>query len=404
MNQVKTQRGHQPDYILALGIFVLLGFGLVIMYSISPVLSYKLLGSTSRNYYFFGQILNVGVGLAAWAVASRINYQRWQGWAKLIMVAAIITLVALMVPGLSFEKNGATRWLKLGPASFQPAELLKLATVVYLATWFEKRREAIGTFWDGLMPFAVMLGAAAFVVVVLQRDMGTMLVVAAAATGIYYVAGAKLHHLGALLGSAVALGWLAIITFPHRLERLAAFIDPSKDPTGVGYHINQALIAIGSGGFVGRGLGKSYQIYGYLPEASNDSIFAVIGEEFGFVGSVVLLVVFGLVINRGLKIARTAPDNFSRLLATGITMWFGFQALINIAAMLSLVPLTGIPLPFISYGGSSLVLALIAAGILVNISKYTVNEVADADTRQRGRNSWSYFSSPGNGRRAKVAR
>jgi cell division protein FtsW len=249
-----------------------------------------------------------------------------------------------------------------------------------------------------------MLAAASVVVIVLQRDMGTMLVLAASAVGMYYIAGALLPHMIALLASAAAFGWLAIITFPHRLERLTAFLDPSHDPTGVGYHINQALIAIGSGGWFGRGLGKSYQIYGYLPEASNDSIFAVIGEEFGFVGSVLLVAVFALMVYRGLQIARQAPDNFSRLLATGITLWFGFQAFINISAMLALVPLTGIPLPFISYGGSSLVVSLLAAGILLNISKFTVKEVSHADTRQRGRNGWSHFANPSNGRRAKVAR
>ncbi len=400
----KVVRGHQPDYVLAVSIFALLGFGLVIMYSISPVLSYKLLGSTSRNYYFYGQLLNVAIGLVAWGIIGRINYQYWKSLAPTLMVVALLALVALLVPGLSFAKNGATRWLKLGPASFQPAELLKLATVLYLAAWFERRKDATRTFWDGLVPFSIMLAATAFVLVVLQRDMGTMAVLAVSAVAMYYVAGAKLNHLGSLLIGGLAAGWALILAFPHRVERLATFLDPSKDPTGVGYHISQALIAIGAGGILGRGLGKSLQIYGYLPEAPNDSIFAVIGEEFGLIGSLALVAAFGFMIYRGLRVARNAPDTFSRLVATGITLWLGVQALVNIAAMLSLVPLTGIPLPFISYGGSSLVISMIAAGVLLNISRYTVKEESHADNRQRGRDGWSRFAGTGAARRAKVAR
>ncbi|MBW3538558.1 putative lipid II flippase FtsW [Candidatus Parcubacteria bacterium] len=402
--QPKPLRGHQPDYVLALGVFVLLALGLVMMYSISPVLSYKLLGSTTRNYYFFGQMLNIAVGLVGWIVAAKIDYRRWRKLSPLLMLVAVVMLLLLLVPGLSITEKGATRWLKLGPASFQPAELAKLAAILYLAVWFERRKEAIRTFWDGLVPFAVMLAAISFVIVVLQRDMGTMLVLALATSGIYFVAGGKLSHLMALATSALALVWLAIISFPHRVERLSTFLDPSKDPTGQGYHIGQALIAIGSGGIWGLGLGKSIQIYGYLPEAANDSIFAIIAEEFGLLGALVVLGLFGLLAYRGFKIARAAPDSFARLTAVGISLWLFFQAIINIAAMLSLVPLTGIPLPFISYGGSSMLLSLIGTGILLNISKYTIEEVRHAHSGERGRNGWTHFAVAGNGRRVKVAR
>jgi cell division protein FtsW len=397
-------RGHQPDYILALTVFALLVFGLVMIYSISPVLSYKLLNSTSRNYYFLGQLMNVGIGLVAWMVAYRINYKTWNTWSGVLMMVSVLALLALFVPGLNFEKNGATRWLRLGPASFQPAELLKLTAIFYLSTWFERRKDDVKSFWDGLFPFAVMIGAASFVLVVLQRDMGTMMVLVAAAVGMYYIAGASLKHLAALAAGGLTLGWLAIIAFPHRVERITAFLNPDQDPTGVGYHIKQALIAVGSGGLLGRGLGKSLQIYGYLPEAANDSIFAVIGEEFGLLGGLVILALFGILVYRGLKIAAAAPDPFSRLVAIGITLWLGSQALINIAAMLSLVPLTGIPLPFISYGGTSLIFGLVGAGILLNISKYTVKEATHADSRERGRNGGSYYANLGNRRSPKIAR
>jgi cell division protein FtsW len=182
------------------------------------------------------------------------------------------------------------------------------------------------------------------------------------------------------------------------------FLNPEHDATGQGYHINQALIAIGSGGIFGLGLGRSIQVYGYLPEAANDSIFAIIAEEFGLLGSIGILLAFGVLVYRGLQVARSAPDMFARLVATGISLWLLFQAMINVGAMLALVPLTGIPLPFISYGGTSLIISLFGAGILLNISKYTVREVSDASSRQRRGDSRPYFANAGNQRRIKVAR
>jgi cell division protein FtsW len=383
---ISVARAHRPDYIFALSVFVLLAFGLIMMYNINPALSQKLLGNVDAGYYFRGQLINIGVGLVAWFVASQIYYLRWRRWAPYLLIFAILALLALMVPGLSEAKNGATRWLRLGPASFQPAELLKLAMVLYLAAWFEKRGDELRSFWDGVVPFTVMMLLASVVVVVFQRDLGTMMVMAMAAIGMFYVAGMRLRHLALVLGVGLVSGWLAILAFPHRLARLASFIDPSKDATGSGYQITQALLAVGSGGILGTGLGKSIQIYGYLPEASNDSIFAVVGEEFGLVGALLLVGLFGLLVYRGIKIAMAAPDLFSRLVASGITLVLLFQAFINIAAMLSLVPLTGIPLPFISYGGSSLVIMLFFAGILLNISRYTVGESAQGERRVVGTN------------------
>lgn len=397
-------RAHKPDYVLAMVAFILLAFGLVMIYSISPVLSFKLLGSTKRNFYFFGQLANVAVGLVVWVLAARVNYRMWKRYAPWMLVVAIISVACLAIPELSFTKNGATRWLKLGPLSFQPAEALKLAFIVYLAVWIEKRGEEIRGFWEGLFPFCLMLLSASFVIVVLQRDMGTMMVLALAAMGMFYAGGATYRQLATLLVAGAASGWLAIITFPHRLSRWATFLDPSKDPSGSGYHVTQALIAIGSGGLFGMGLGRSIQVYGYLPEAANDSIFAIIAEEFGLIGSMLLIGLFGLLVYRGLKVAKTAPDQFSRLMAVGISLWLLFQALINIAAMLALVPLTGIPLPFISYGGSSLVFSLIGVGILLNISKYTVKEGKNAHSGERRRYGWAHIANTGNGRRVKAVR
>lgn len=404
MRPTTAMRGHQPDYVLALLVFILLSIGMVMMYSMSPVLSHKLIGSAERNYFFYSTLGNIAVGLLAWLVAANINFQVWKRWAPILLVGAIFTMALLFIPGLSFAKNGATRWLKIGPLSFQPAEALKLAAVLYLGVWLEKKGDRLKNFWEGLMPFSIMLFSSCFVLVALQRDMGTMMVLALTAMGMYYVGGAKLSHAVGLLGTAAVLGWISIITFPHRMARFSTFLNPERDPTGHGYHVNQALIAIGSGGLFGVGLGKSIQVHGYLPEAANDSIFAIIAEEFGYVGSVLTLLVFGLLIYRGFRVAKYAPDSFSRLVALGISLWLLFQTIINVAAMVSLVPLTGIPLPFISYGGTSLLFSLVAAGILLNISKYTIREVANEGTGERRRNGWSYFSNSSNGRRVKVAR
>jgi cell division protein FtsW len=401
----KPARGHRGDYILALCVFMLMAFGLIMMYNINPALSQKLLGQVDSGYYFRGQLENIVAALFAWAVATNISYQRWRGLALPLLIGALLSVLLLMIPAFSFSKNGATRWLKLGPASFQPAELLKLALIVYLAAWFERRQDELKSFWDGVLPFGIMLFVTSIIVVIFQRDMGTMMVLALAALGMFYVAGIRLQHLLLILSAGIAAGWLAIITFPHRLSRLMVFLDPGKDANGGGYHISQALIAIGSGGIFGLGLGKSIQIYGYLPEASNDSIFAIIGEEFGLLGAVIVIGLFGIIVYRGIEVARKAPDMFGRLVATGITLIIMFQAFINIAAMLSLVPLTGIPLPYISYGGSSLVIMLFATGILFNISKYTVNnEEAYADNRQRRGDGRPHLSSPGSRRRLKTAR
>jgi cell division protein FtsW len=316
----------------------------------------------------------------------------------------VVGLLALLVPGLSHSSHGATRWIGIGPLTVQPAEFLKLALILYLAAWFERHQNDIGSLWDGVVPFTIMVGAACFVIVMFQRDMGTMMVLALAAVGMYFAAGMKWRHLGALFAGGLVAGWAAVLAFPHRMSRLATFLDPTRDLTGQGYHVNQALIAIGSGGILGLGLGKSIQVYGYLPEAANDSIYAIIAEEFGIIGSLAIVVLFGTLVYRGLQVARNAPDMFSRLVATGISLWLLFQALINIGAMLALVPLTGIPLPFISYGGTSLVISLFGAGILLNISKFTVREASDANSRQRRGDSRPYFAGSGNMRRVKVAR
>ncbi len=397
-------RGHKPDYVLAVVIFALVAIGMIMIYSISPVLSHKLLGNTDRNFYFYRQARYIFIGALAWMAATSIHYGKWQKWSGPLLGVSLVSLVALLIPGLSIERNGATRWIGIGQASFQPAELLKLALVVYMANWLVKRGNDLRKLHEGLIPFSIILGVVSLALLVLQRDMGTMVVLAGMLVGMYFIAGMKLSHLGIVLAAGLTTGILAIVTFPHRLARFTTFLDPSKGTAEAGYHINQALIAIGTGGIFGLGLGRSVQVYGYLPEAANDSIFAIIAEEFGLIGSVIVIVLFGILAWRGARIATRGSDPFAKLTAAGITIWMLLQAAVNIAAMLGLIPLTGIPLPFISYGGSSLVITLFATGILLNISKYTISEVAHAHTSERRRNGWPHIANTGNSRRPKIAR
>jgi cell division protein FtsW len=403
-SQAAPVRAHHPDYLLGMGVFALLAIGLVLIYSISPILSQTVGG---KNSYFINQIIYLLLGLVAWAVVSRIPYHAWKHWAPWLMGVSVFFLLLLFTP-LHYSSLGATRWIRIGPLTMQPAELLKFSLIIYLAAWFERRADDLKSFWDGVFPFIVMVGLASFVIVVLQKDMGTMLVVLLSAIGMYFVAGLSWKHLSAVLGLALVLGMLAIAAFPHRVSRITTFThlncQQSAAALGDNYQVCQALLAVGSGGIAGVGLGHSIQVYGYLPEAANDSIFAIIGEEFGLIGAFVIVGLFGFVVYRGLLIAMEAPDLFSRLAATGISLWLLFQALINIGAMLALLPLTGIPLPFISYGGTSLVISLVGVGVLMQISRYTVKEATHADSRERRGNRRTHLADSGYGRRVNIPR
>ncbi|HSX02094.1 MAG TPA: putative lipid II flippase FtsW [Candidatus Saccharimonadia bacterium] len=409
VSAARSLRAHHPDYVIALVIAILLAVGLVMMYSVSPILSQKLTGSVDRNYYFLNQIKYIGAGIVVWIVAASVPYTVWRRYAPTLLGLSIVAMLALLVPGLSTSQNGATRWLHFGSLQFQPAEILKVALILYLAAWFERRAEELRSLWDGVLPFVVMVGAACFVIVVFQRDMGTMAVLAFAALGMFFAAGLRITHLGLLIAAGLGAGLAAIAAFPHRVERVTTFLNLKCDDLAAlasspNYHACQALIATGSGGLFGLGLGRSIQVYGYLPEAANDSIFAIIAEEFGLIGALAVVGLLGYLVYRGLMVARSAPDMFARLVATGISLWLLFQAFINIGAMVSILPLTGIPLPFISYGGTSLIISLFGAGILLNISKYTIREGSDADSRQRRGFGRTHSASARSMRRASVAR
>lgn len=360
---------HSIDKPMFYILLALLAAGLLILASASMVLSVKKSGSLS--YYVLRQLLFGGLGglLALW-IMQRIPYRIWKKLALPLMFISFIFLALLFIPKLSYAVGGARRWLLVGPLSFQPSELLKLTFIIYLASWLTARRQEVAKVSYGLIPFMMMLGIVG-IFLIMQPDLGTLGVIVITSGLLYFLGGGKKSQIATLIILGFVILYFLVQFAPYRLARVTAFLDPSADPQGIGYQINQALIAIGSGGFLGRGYGMSLQKYNYLPEPMGDSIFAVFAEEFGFFGNILLLTIFGLLFWRGLVIARRAPDMFGKLLASGIVLGIMVQAFINMAAISGLMPLTGIPLPFISYGGTSLLITLASIGIVLNISKYT---------------------------------
>jgi len=355
----------KPDKGLILIILALLIFGLIILFSASMVISQERTGKP--YYYFLHQLLYGGViGLIAFFICQKINYKLWKKFSLLIFFAALILSILVFVPQLGFKHGGAQRWIAIGPFFFQPSEFLKLAFIIYLAAFFTKKNV-----FNTLIPFLVITALIGGLMT-LQTDAGTLGLIVVVGFVMYFLSGAKIHQM-AIVAVCYAAAFFSLIKFfPHRMERFITFLNPSIDPQGISYQINQALLAIGSGGIFGKGLGHSIQKYSYLPEVMGDSIFAIAAEEIGFIGIIILIILFILLIFKGLRMTKKIPDEFAKLLACGIVCWFGFQVLINVAAISGLIPLTGIPLPFVSYGGSALVITLAGAGILVNISKHTI--------------------------------
>lgn len=362
----KSSSVHRPDLIFLGLVLGLLGFGAVMVYDASIVSATRDFGD--KFYFVKEQLKWIGIGLAALVVTSQINYRLYQRLALPILGVSFILLLLVFIPGIGFSAYGASRWIDLRLFSLQPAELMKLSLAVFLAAWFAEKRD-LTSLTHGALPVLVLLAVLAGLLLK-QPDLGTFIIIATMVLVVYFIAGARfvyyLAGIPILLGSILVL----ILTSSYRKDRLLTFLDPTTDPQGKGYHINQILLALGSGGLFGTGIGQSRGKFEYLPEVTTDSIFAVIGEELGFIGAVVLISVFAAVIYRGFRIAQAAPDHFGKLLAAGIVSYLAIQAVLNLAAMVALVPLTGVPLPFISYGGSNLVVTLASVGILVNVSKY----------------------------------
>jgi len=357
------------DRSLLITVLILLCIGLLMIASAGVLYGRTRFGDA---YYFFKeQLFGLSVGLILLYVFSCIDYRIWKRFVAPIFLVAVGLLVLVFIPGFGTSIYGAARWIEIGPISFQPSEVMKLAIILYLSAWLSaKTKKKTADFFEGFVPFLTILSIVGFLIIK-QPDTGTLGLIFLISLSIFFASGANLKHIFSLV--LVGLGALAVLIWsaPYRMQRFLVFINPEHDSQGAGYQMTQALLAIGSGGFFGSGLGQSRQKFNYLPEPVTDSIFAILGEEFGFLGTTVIVLLFLFIAWRGFCIARSAPDAFGRLLAVGIVSWIVLQAFINMSAISGLIPLTGIPLPFISYGGTSLAVLLAAVGILLNISKHS---------------------------------
>lgn len=322
-------------------------------------------GSVAFNQFVFGVLGGGGVLL----LVSNIYYRLWRKYAFYLFLLSLILTLAVFIPGLGMTHAGATRWLDIGITTFQPSEFLKIGFIVYLATWLSGVHSKISSFKYGFIPFAGIVGSVGFVML-LQPDTDTFMIMGFAGMAMYLAAGAKWRDIGLITLGAILLIAVIAFTRPYIMDRLTTFMHPEADPLGSGYQIQQSLIAVGGGGVTGRGFGQSIQKFEYLPEQIGDSIFAVYAEEFGFIGSLLLIISFVFLTLRGYKTSTETNDIFGTLLVVGFMTIIITQAFLNIASMIALAPLSGLPLPFISHGGTSLMATLASLGIVLNVSKY----------------------------------
>jgi len=359
-----SESHHKSGYDrVLLGLVILTTLiGILFVYDSSVVIAMR--DFSDRFYFAKEQIKWLVLGWIVFSVFSFISYKSWYRAAVPILMVTIGLLLAVFIPGISVKALGARRWINLGFTILQPAEFAKLALIIYLSAWFSSKER------KRLVPFLFLLGMVVGLIL-LEPDLGTAFIVLMIAILLYFFSGARLMHFLFLVPILFAGVLLLAVVSPYRFARLTSFINPEKDPLGSSYQIRQATLALGSGGIMGVGIGKSRQKYEYLPEANTDSIFAIIGEETGLIGATFVSALYMIILYRGYTIARMATDRFGRFLALGISSWIGLQAMINIAAISALIPLTGVSLPLISYGGSNLVVMLAGLGILMNISKHS---------------------------------
>lgn len=363
-------RKHRPDYMLVVLSALLLVVGLIVVYAISPGLSVQ--KNVGENYFITKQLTAIGLGIVAFTAVALVPFYRWKHLQRPLLIAAVVATIIALVTPLSPEYP-AHRWIRFGGLSLQSVEVVKIALIVGLAAFLEERmkRGEVSDTKKTLKPLMIVLGVIGVVVAVLQRDFGSTAVILAMTAAMAFVAGLPLMRVAQVGGIVVIAFALLVLPFSYRRERIATFMNPESDCQNAGYQACQALIAVGSGGLFGIGLQNSGQAFGYLPEAANDSIFAIVSEKFGFVGATFLICLFALLFTRIKNILERAPDGFSRLMVVGVLAWFSTQAFINIGAMIGLLPLKGITLPFISYGGTSIIFVMAAIGLVFNISRYT---------------------------------
>jgi len=367
MARRRSYKKGSPDFIFMGVVFLLVVFGLVMLASASSDLAKEQFGD---SFYYLRHQITRGLilGILGFIFGMLFPYRKLEQYAVPILVISIILLILVFTP-LGIKVKGSERWVGVGPFSFQPGEIIKLSFIIFLSAWASnKNRDRAKSFVRGLIPFLILIGIVSGLLF-LQPSTTTAVIIGVASVITYFAAGANFRFLAAiLLVGVLAVGLLTYIT-PYRMQRIMGFFDPSSDPLGGTYHINQALLAIGSGGLTGVGFGESTTKLYYLPEPIGDSIFAVIAEEFGFIGSMGIILLFFVFVWRGFLIGKHSRDDFGRLLAFGFTSLIGIQTFINIGAISGLLPLTGVPLPFVSFGGTALAVFLTMSGILVNISK-----------------------------------
>jgi cell division protein FtsW len=356
-----------PDAWLFGVAVVLLSIGVVMVYSASAIVA----ADRFHDPYFFlkKQLFWALLGAGCLWLMLRLDYRRLERWVLPLLVVAGALLVLVLIPPIGQAINGTRRWIRLGPVSFQPAELAKLALVVYLAAFLARKRDALGDFRQGLLPPLAVAGAMAALVLA-QPDLGNCLTLLALTFALLFLGGGRPGHLGLVLTPALPLLALAIWAAPYRLRRITAFVDPWSDPRGSGFQIIQSWLALGNGGILGQGIGGSKQKLFYLPESHTDFIFAILGEELGFVGAATIVGLFVVLVWRGLRIGLRAPEPFGAYLALGITVLIATQTLVNLGVVTGTLPTKGLPLPFLSFGGSALLVTMLSTGVLLNISQH----------------------------------
>lgn len=360
-------RPGRPDYAILVTSLALVVIGLIFVYSSSFAIALAEYGDV--NYFWLRQCGAALIGLVFMLGLARFDYHRLRILSPLLMLVAVLALTGVLVMGT--DAYGARRWIALGPLPpFQASEFAKLAVIIYISAWLATRGRDVQSFALGLAPFILLVGLVA-ALILMEPDTGTAAIVVMTTVALFFLAGGSITHVFTLVGIGLVAGLLLVVGGEYRADRIFAFTSAEDDPSGVGFHTLQLLIALGSGGIEGLGLGVSRQKFFYIPGAHTDGVFAIIGEETGFIGAMIVIGLFAYLVYRGFKVAMNARDEFGTYLAMGVVCWIAFQALINIGGITRSIPLTGIPLPFVSYGGSSLIMIMAGVGVLLSVSRYS---------------------------------
>lgn len=363
---------HEGDRSLAIAVGIIIIFGLIMLASASSVKAYT--EHNNSYYYVTHQLFGLVLGLIIGYIFSHLDYHHWKKYAFICLIFSIVLLLLVFIPGLSGGWGSAKSWIKIFGQSLQPSEFVKLFFLLYLAAWLEARENKLSDFYQGIGPFVAVLGVIAFLMI-LQPDLGTLSIIALVSLMVYFVGGGRTKHILVIMVLGTLAFSVIICLRPYQADRFRCLFNPGFSSNDICYQVDQSLIAVGSGGWFGRGLGESRQKFMYLPEVSGDSIFPIIAEETGLIFSSLLVLLYIYVFYRGYLIAQYAPDIFGRILSLGIVSWITIQAFFNIGGMINILPMTGVPLPFISSGGTAMMSALIAMGILFNVSKQTKTEI-----------------------------